>query len=304
MPAYPFSLPAPMVQGYGVAPMDKTARTDMDVGAARVRLRSRARCEQVTATWRFKNDEMAAFRAWFESQSGYNLLSAPEDFSSSSWTKSQVTVTANAAAAPDGTVTADKIVESAVNASHNAIQAAGSFVAGQLVTWSCYLQAAGRNWVQFRVFAGGALAVTGYAYIDIAAGAVGTISGIVGVPTVSLLPSGICRAAITVQASGAGTMSPAIFLAAANGSNTYLGDGTSGVYAWGAQLRAISSPLPYLPTTAGTVDGINFGADFFTISLPLGNNGFETRSARFIGPYKAVPVGRMAWDVSAQLEVR
>ena len=39
----------------------------------------------------------------------HNLLKSSEDFSSSDWTKTDTTVTSNAATAPDGTITADKI---------------------------------------------------------------------------------------------------------------------------------------------------------------------------------------------------
>jgi len=34
---------------------------------------------------------------------------------------------------------------------------------------------------------------------------------------------------------------------------TYAGDGTSGVYLWGAQITATAFPVPYVPTTSATV---------------------------------------------------
>ncbi|WP_156920677.1 phage head spike fiber domain-containing protein [Fundidesulfovibrio putealis] len=40
-----------------------------------------------------------------------NLLYPSEDFSNAAWTKTRATITANAAVAPDGTMTADKLVE-------------------------------------------------------------------------------------------------------------------------------------------------------------------------------------------------
>lgn len=81
MAAYPSTLPGPLVQGYAVSPVDKTLRTEMDAGAGRVRLRSRARLDRVQATWRFKAAEMAAFRAWFESPTGAGFGAAFFDIS-------------------------------------------------------------------------------------------------------------------------------------------------------------------------------------------------------------------------------
>lgn len=280
MPAYPWSLPAPSVQGYGVAPIDKTVRTDMDVGAPRVRLRSRARLDMVTATWRFKNDEMAAFRAWFESASGYNLLSSPEDFSAANWSKSSATVTANTAVAPDGATTADKCITTAVSSG-------GVFQNLTVTPLTNYV-------LSFYAEATGTETNAGYRVYNNtgAANIVGSTSYFSQINTTSF------KRIVVPYTTPAGCVSVRNYV------SSDIGGVNNGAHVWGALVHLGSSALPYLPTNAGVVDGVNFGASFFTISLPLGNNGFETRSARFVGGYKATPVGRMAWDVSAQLEVR
>jgi hypothetical protein len=41
--------------------------------------------------------------------------------------------------------------------------------------------------------------------------------------------------------------------AISNGVNSYLGDGTSGLYIWGAQLEVGSYPTSYIPTTSASV---------------------------------------------------
>ena len=51
-----------------------------------------------------------------------NLLLQTDQFESSTWTKLATTVTANAAAAPDGTMTADKIIASAASGEHGIYQ--------------------------------------------------------------------------------------------------------------------------------------------------------------------------------------
>ena len=66
MPTFPASLPAPLVAGYTLAPVDQTARTDMEIGAARVRRRTAARNDLVDVSWLLSAAQFVAFRAWFE----------------------------------------------------------------------------------------------------------------------------------------------------------------------------------------------------------------------------------------------
>lgn len=48
----------------------------------------------------------------------------------------------------------------------------------------------------------------------------------------------------------------------------------------------------------------NGGAAWFTITLPMGNGGTESVSARFVGAWKATVLPGLNWQVTAQLEVR
>lgn len=66
MATFPATLPNPQVSGFQVSPLDQTARTEMESGAARSRRRSAARNDQVAVVWQFTDDEMATFRAWFD----------------------------------------------------------------------------------------------------------------------------------------------------------------------------------------------------------------------------------------------
>jgi type 1 fimbria pilin len=47
-----------------------------------------------------------------------NLVLYSEEFDNAYWTKTNVTITANATTAPDGNLTADKLVENSVNGNH------------------------------------------------------------------------------------------------------------------------------------------------------------------------------------------
>jgi hypothetical protein len=63
--AYP-AIPKPIARGYTLSPVDATVRTDMDVGAARVRRRTAARNDRVKVGWMFTDAQFALFRTWFD----------------------------------------------------------------------------------------------------------------------------------------------------------------------------------------------------------------------------------------------
>lgn len=66
MATWPATLPAPTVSGYDIDPVDQTIRTDMEVGSARTRRRTRMRLDMINVVWRLTDAQMAIFRAWFE----------------------------------------------------------------------------------------------------------------------------------------------------------------------------------------------------------------------------------------------
>lgn len=142
-----------------------------------------------------------------------NRLLRSQEFDNAVWTKSAVSVTANAATAPDGTVTADKIAESTTaTGTFNAIQSAGAFTAGQTVTWSCYLKSAERSDVQFRVSAGGAMAAAAYAYINLSTGTVAAVTGALSASATSV-GSGWWRCTLTFTTTGTGAVNAAVVVA-------------------------------------------------------------------------------------------
>lgn len=70
MSTWPATLPAPRATDYRLAPAAQTARTEMEVGAARVRRRSAARVDSVALEWLMDDAQFAQFRAWHESPTG------------------------------------------------------------------------------------------------------------------------------------------------------------------------------------------------------------------------------------------
>ena len=65
IPVWPDTLPLPRIEGYGLVPQSNAVRTDIDAGAARMRLRSTSTLYRVRAEWRFSQEAFAVFDAWW-----------------------------------------------------------------------------------------------------------------------------------------------------------------------------------------------------------------------------------------------
>lgn len=174
-----------------------------------------------------------------------NLCLQSQTFDNATWTKTRSSISANAIAAPDGTTTADKLVEDSSSGTHPCEQAI-TIANTTAYTASVYLKAGERTWARLLFFDGSASFI---AYLNLATGAIGTTSGAL-TSVVQTLAGGWYRISITATS----TNTSAIFRvdpASADNTNSYQGDGASGIYLWNAQLEASSFPSsPIVTTTA------------------------------------------------------
>lgn len=163
-----------------------------------------------------------------------NFLINTEDFSQN-WTLPFVTVTMNAIAAPDGSLTADKIVETVDNNQHFVYQNYAPSN-GQVCTLSVYAKAAERTWISMQ---GGG---TGGIWFNLSNGTIGTNLGGGFTGTIENAGNGWYRCSI----SGTWTsQTNYILIRPSDGGYSYTGDGTSGLYLWGAQLEFGSTMTSY-----------------------------------------------------------
>lgn len=176
-----------------------------------------------------------------------NLLTYSEEFDNAAWTKTRSSITANATTAPDGTLTADKLVEdTSVGQSHNLNYSPYyTPTAGTKYTFSVYVKASGRTKVQVNFTGGAALS---YIVYDLSLGQV--VPG--GIGDIVPVNNGWYRLETSLQAVDTTIGRVSIYLWDST-SGAYDGDGTSGIYIWGAQIEEGSFPTSYIPTTTTPV---------------------------------------------------
>lgn len=184
-----------------------------------------------------------------------NLLTYSEQFDNAAWVKTRASVTANATTAPDGTASADKLIEDTANNTHTASQTL-TIATATSYTYSTYLKAAERTFARVLVGdTGGNNAVR--VDVNLSTGAVS--SGVNGTgwtlisATATAVGNGWYRVTVAGTGAAATTGTVITYLASALGTITYTGDGTSGIFVWGSLLEVGSFATSYIPTVASQV---------------------------------------------------
>lgn len=179
---------------------------------------------------------------------GDNMLSHQEEFDNAVWTKSGASVTANAVTALDGTTTADKLVESATTAQHYTNRSV-TVTTNTTYTLSVYAKASGRQFLM--LYAAGST-TNSNAWFDLTNGTVSLVNGTgTQSATIENLGNGWYRCSLTRLTDASGTSMPIeIHTANASGSLSYTGDGTSGIFLWGAKINAGAVASTYAANSA------------------------------------------------------
>lgn len=196
-----------------------------------------------------------------------NLALRSEELDNSAWAKNAATITANAAVAPNGTTTADKLVETtAVTTGHYAGPTTTAVTTiGQTYVWSAYAKAAERTFFQLiatGIGPGNGNLIAGF---DLTNGTAGTPTATV---TSSITSVGggwyRCSMAFPISTTTAMGLQVRLALNSTNSPSSYTGDGTSGAFVWGAQLEQVTYqtlPSAYNSTTVKNLLGFSEAFD-------------------------------------------
>lgn len=192
-----------------------------------------------------------------------NLLPYNTEYDNAAWTKSNVTISANVADAPDGTTTVDKIVENSSFGQHLIQRLFTS--AADVYTTSCFLEPAGRDVAIIRIYNG----TTGFAaYYNVSDGTVGTVESGNSASIVSV-GGGVYRAICTRTMPSTTSALSQFGVTVADSFISYTGDGASGVRIWGAQTELGATASSVILTSASSATR---AADALSIVLPTGTH--------------------------------
>ncbi len=205
-----------------------------------------------------------------------NLILQSETLDNASWLKTRSSVTANAVVSPDGSTDADKMVEDSTNNSHYNEQSITKAASALSYVYSVFLKAAERGFFRIQVLDGASNGA--FADLNISTGTISAASGIGGTPFTSLstfieaYQNGWYRANLIFTTGTNTTLTCFNVMANSLGGVSYQGDGTSGLYAWGSELKQQSFTSPYIPTVASSVTA---PADTASMALPSSFNASE-----------------------------
>jgi hypothetical protein len=198
-------------------------------------------------------------------ESRTNLLTYSEDFDNAAWVKTRSAVVPNAITAPDGSLTAYKLVDNTANAEHYMqqmlTQTEGTF------TKSLYVKKGNSgDYVEIRPVHIGEISPTSAIKFDLNVGPLATTNVLITNAGMDILLDGWRRCWVTYTTTAACTEHRArVNLISSTGDNrTYTGDGTSGIYIWGAQLEEGNNPSSYIPTPASFISRASTATYFDT----------------------------------------
>ena len=201
--------------------------------------------------------------SWLFEPASRNLIPYSELFSDASWTKIASSITSDAVISPDGTLNADKLVEDNTNGNHFIFRSQSTFTPNVSYTQSWFVKAGEIYKVRIQDAADGTFFG---AYNLITGDLIDEGANSIGGTTITELSNGWYRLTLVSNQATNSRYAAIILLPNSYTSGDdigYQGDGTSGVYIWGAQLEQQSYATSYIPNF-GEANGVSRNQDVCT----------------------------------------
>jgi hypothetical protein len=182
-----------------------------------------------------------------------NICLQSEDFSTT-WTETNGASTFNQTIAPDGSNTADQLLDnSATGTGGVRFTQAFTVATTTAYTFSIFAKADQLSWLNL-LATNWTTPVNSGAYFNLADGTIGTVDAGFDDSGIEDWGNGWYRCWVSLTSDAADTTGEMrIQLADADNDNTVDLDGTSSIFVWGAQLEAGAFPTSYIPTTTASV---------------------------------------------------
>ena len=207
-----------------------------------------------------------------------NGLLYSEDFSNANWTKTRSTVTTNTTAAPDGTTTADSVLQATGQTTVGFVSQSYSVSSLESYEVSVYAKPATRSFLAIEeTLADG---TTNRTWFNVSAGTVGTTDAAHYTATITAAANGFYRCVIQFDADAARSGVVAFLVAESNGSTTCTDD-TLGLYLWGAQINLVAYDDTYIKTEGSVaayqkvIANIAYAANLTYALQTIGNVYFD-----------------------------
>lgn len=249
-----------------------------------------------------------------------NVVKNSENFGNATWLQSAITLTANATTSPDGTTNATSIIPTTSNVGNHRVYEAGVNTIAT-AAYSIYIKPNGYNRVALRESNSTGAAI-GFDLLNetiITTYSTGGCTASGG--KIENMGNGWYRISGIFSFASASNQSLGLYVVSSSWTSgdpesvTWSGNGTSGIYAWGAQLEASSYPTSYIPTTSSSATRV---ADFGSSPLQTTNANWtifvdtyfvqyeeilnllvNTTTSRFVGFYQSFNYFRLVANAGA-----